>query len=147
REWFGKILDEWEQTHEQHDVLLSLMDAAAFFFEQKEAQAIQQCLRIFSAICKKTGNNEALGCLAFGLGLNAVLNGQHATALEHLADARKYLEPLHIPYQLILTDLETGKCLILENEVEKARNLLQDLLLRTKKMGLAPLSSEITSLL
>ena len=147
RQWYERIVDEWHLTNEKHDVLLMLMDAAVFFLEHQEQESITKCLEIFSTICKATGNNEALGCLAFGLGINARLSGQTSMAIEHFKDARKYLKPLHIPYQLILVDLEIGKCLILLKETSRAMDQLQELLVRTKKYGLAPLTSKITSLI
>ncbi len=147
KEWYEKIVDEWHLTQEKHDVLLSLMDASVFFLEHKNKEAIRKCLNIFSKICKVTGNNEALGSMAFGLGINAMLNQQAQIALEHFIEARKYLTPLQIPYQLILVDFEMGKCLLSQNKLDKAKDLLQELQVQTKKFGLAPLSSKITSII
>ncbi len=147
KEWYTKIVDDWHITNEKHDVLLCLMDAAVFFLENKDQEAIKKCLEIFSLICKETGNNEALGCMAYGLGLNALLNNQPNIALEHLTVAHKYLLPLQIPYQVMLVDFEIGKCLLALEQVNEAKQKLQELLVRSKKFGLAPLSSKITNII
>ncbi len=147
REWYEKIVDEWHITQERHDVLLTLMDASRFFLEKQNRGAIRKCLQIYSTICKVTGNKEALGSMAFALGINAVLNKQPKIAMEHFSDARKYLQSLNIPYQLMLVDFEIGKCFLMLQRPQKASDTFKDLLLRTKKFGLAPLTAKITGVI
>src|SRR5690606_24334180 len=96
--WYCRFIDEWTLTGEKHDVLLSLMDAAMFFHEQKDPGSLNKCLKIISYISKETGNSEALGCLAFGLGLDALLKGQNFAAEKRLIEAKNYLKPLNVPY-------------------------------------------------
>ncbi len=146
-EWYRKIVDEWHLTREKHDILLSLMDAALFFEEQRDRSGLRKCLEIFSVISSETGNNEALGCMAYGLGLKALMNGQSEQALCHFAEAREYIAPLNIPYQTLLIDYLKGKSLLQQKESEKAGQVLLEVLGQAKLMGLAPFSSKIISLI
>jgi ATP/maltotriose-dependent transcriptional regulator MalT len=143
REWYCKIIEDWDKTQEKHDVLLSLMDAAMFFREQNEQVWLKKSLEIFSFISKETGNTEALGCMAFGLGLDAMLQQKPEAAISHLKEAQKYLEPLHVPYQLLLVEYHLGLSLLLSGTPEKGQQLLAGLLPRANKMGLGPLVSKI----
>ena len=147
REWYTKVIDEWHLTQEKHDVLLSLMDVAVFFASQNNDKGIKKCLEIGSFICKETGNDEALGCMAFILGQHALLNKEPEVALQHLTDARKYLEPLHIPYQVMLIEFEIGRSLLAVNQSEEAKSNWQDLMVQTKKLGLLPLTAKITAMI
>jgi len=124
REWYCRIIDEWPQTGEKHDVLLSLMDAAMFFREQEDAVSLNKCLKIISFICKETGNTEALGCMAYGLGLDALLKGEHLIAIARLTEAKVYLEPLKIPYQVILIGYHLVICYLSLDEIEKGQQTL-----------------------
>src|SRR5690606_33367145 len=124
REWYCRIIDEWPQTGEKHDVLLSLMDAAMFFREQEDTVSLKKCLKIISFICKETGNTEALGCMAYGLGLDALLKGYYPTAIARLTEAKNYMEPLNIPYQVILIDYHLFISYLFLDEIEKGQQTL-----------------------
>lgn len=144
KEWYCKIIDEWPQTGEKHDVLLSLVDAAMFFLEQEDQVSLKKCLKIFSFISKETGNTEAMGCLAYGLGLDALLNAQPETAVNRFKEAKKHLESMHIPYQMVLVDFHLGKSLLGMGETDKGFQILRAVQNRAKKMGLSPLLLKIS---
>jgi DNA-binding CsgD family transcriptional regulator/tetratricopeptide (TPR) repeat protein len=143
KEWYCKIIDEWPEKGEKHDVLISLMDAAMFFWEQKDQSSLKKCLEITSYICKETGNSEALGCMAYDLGLDALLNGQHLLAINRLVEAKKHLMPLRLPYQLILVDYPLAICYLSIQDREMGQSILSNILGKAKKMGLTPMATKI----
>jgi DNA-binding CsgD family transcriptional regulator len=142
-EWYRKIVDEWHQTGEKHDVLMSLMEAAMFFKEHNDISSLIKCTEIFSIISQETGNPEALGCMAFALGLHAALKNEPATALFHFGEARRKFIPLEIPYQLILVDYQMGKSHLANNEMNKGLEYLKNALPIAKRIGIAPMVSKI----
>ena len=144
REWYCKIIDEWHQTREKHDVLISLMDACVFFEEQADKSALKKGLEIISMISQETGNPEALGCMAFGLGLDALNVERHASAMDYLREAQKQFETLSIPYQLLLVEVQIGKCHLAMGEIVHGRQVLSSALSKAKRLGLAPLVAKIS---
>jgi DNA-binding CsgD family transcriptional regulator len=144
KEWYCKIIDDWPQTNEKHDVLISLMDAAMFFHEQNDAQTLKKTLEIFSYISKETGNAEAIGCMAYGLGIDALLHDNPEGAVHQLKIAHKYIEKLNVPYQLILIEYHLGISFLQLGETVNGEKVLRDILPRAKNMGLAPMVSKLT---
>lgn len=144
REWYSKIIDEWHHTKEKHDVLISLMDACIFFVEQQDKQLLKKSIEIIALISKETGNPEAVGCMAFGMAMDAHLRQALPAAMDCYMEALKYFEPLAIPYQQLLVEGQMGKCLIEKGETARGKKLLQDVLVKAKGMGLAPMVAKVS---
>ena len=147
REWYCKIVDEWSLTREKHDVLFSMMEAALYFYEQNDANYLKKILEILAFISKDTGNTEALGCMAYVLGFDALVKKEFNSAHIHLNNALKYLSPLNIPYQVILVEYMIGISYLEDDQKDKGEQILWDMIPKAKTMGLKPLLKKISNAL
>ncbi len=145
-EWYNKIVDEWEETKEKHDVLFSIMQAACFFRENVNEQKLKKSIEIIFYISQQTGNPEGMGCLAFVLGQDALLHNNYSLALEHFHKSRKYYQSLDVPYQLFLIDFNCAETFMKAGLPEEAAHLTEALLLKSEEMNLGPVKEKILKL-
>ncbi|MFN7115529.1 MAG: AAA family ATPase [Saprospiraceae bacterium] len=142
-----QMLQNWEQSHDQHDIMVGLFGAATFFSEQEQEQLVIRSVQIFSNISQNTGNPEAVAGLAFALGELAMLSKNYSEAVSHFTNTVQYLGELYTPVQRLLAEYRLGVALRQANEPEKAQELLQKTLQEAKNLGMRPLVSKIETML
>src|SRR5690606_25302799 len=101
------------------------------------------CLKIISFVSKETGNSEALGCLAYGLGLVALLKEQYAAAEKLLTEAKNYLKPLNIPYQILLVEYHLLVSHLYLKDRDQGIQMFTEIRSKARKMGLTPLVTKL----
>lgn len=141
---YQEMLQIWQSSQDQHDVLVALLNATAYYGEQANEEALNRCAQIFSTISKNTANPEAVGGLAFALGEMAHLRESYAESNEHYDQAIRHFEDLSTPVQKILALYKKGVTLAqLPEERDSTKKTLQTALSEAKTLGMRPLAAKI----
>jgi class 3 adenylate cyclase/DNA-binding CsgD family transcriptional regulator len=136
---YMQMLEEWRNSEDRHEILGGIGAALSFFAGQGRMEEVSICIAHCVEIAEQTGNPEALGTLAFGLGVSAALAGRTEEADGHFGQAVRYFTQLELPLQLIYTRYHYGKALLPHDRAQGV-DLLKNALQSCRNLGIRPLA-------
>jgi DNA-binding CsgD family transcriptional regulator len=146
-ESYLSMLDFWRSSDDKHDILGGLSAAVSFFGDHGYREDVMRCVSVNSTIAEETGNPEAIGVMAFSLGISAHLMERFEEAVTHLEKALSYFNELEVPLQIIYTQYHLGKALIALDKKSKAIPCLKQAILKARNLGIRTMASRIGSIL
>ena len=137
-----ELLARWEQSEDHHYAVWGMRWAATYFAGRGDRDALADCTEALSQMAADGGHPDALAALAQALGELALLEGEKATAAEHLSRAVELHRSLAIPHERAQVELRAGVALAAAGEREEALERLSDAYRCARKLGAGPLASE-----
>ncbi|MGA0559993.1 helix-turn-helix transcriptional regulator [Larkinella sp. VNQ87] len=147
RHRYTRILDNWKQTREVHDILPCLCSAIAFFQTYGFEEESHRTMQVLSTIANHTGNAEAVATLSFALGETASRQTNYREADEHYTQAVKGFADLSLPLEQALTLYKQGQSRLRAGDRSGATDLLRSALQLAKHLAIRPLAASITECL
>lgn len=137
-----ELLARWEQSEDHHYAVWGMRWAATYLARREDRDGLAACTEALSRMAADGGHPDALAALAQALGELALLEGEAATAAEHLGRAIELHRSLAIPHERAQVELRAGVALAAAGEREEALERLSDSYRCARKLGAGPLASE-----
>jgi DNA-binding NarL/FixJ family response regulator len=137
-----ELLARWEEGEDHHYAVWGMRWAASHFAQRGQRDAAGTCTEALSRMASAAGHPDALAALAQALGELALLEGDGATAAEHLSRAVELHRTLAIPHERAQVELRAGVALAAAGEREEALERLCDAYRCARKLGAQPLAAE-----
>jgi DNA-binding NarL/FixJ family response regulator len=136
-----ELLARWEQSEDHHYAVWGVRWSVSHHARTGDRAAANACAEALGRMAADAGHPDALAALAQALGELAALEGDEATAAEHLSRAVELHHALAIPYERAQIELRAGVVLAAAGEREEALERLCDAYRTARKLGAGPLAS------
>jgi len=137
-----ELLARWERSEDHHYAVWGVRWSASHLARQGDADGANACAEALGRMASDAGHGDALAALAHAIGELALLEGDAASAAEHLSRAVELHRNLAIPYERAQIELRAGVALAAAGEREAGLERLGDAYRTARKLGAAPLASE-----
>jgi DNA-binding NarL/FixJ family response regulator len=135
------LLARWEESEDHHYAVWGIRWATAFFARQGDRERAHACAEALARMASEAGHGDALAALAQALGEMALLDGDEATAAEHLSRAVELHRTLAVPFERAQIELRAGVVLAAAGERDQALERLCDAYRTASKLGARPLAA------
>jgi len=136
-----ELLARWERSEDHHYAVWGMRWGSTFMAGHGDRDGLAACTEALSRMAADGGHPDALAALAQALGELALLEGEEATAAEHMARAVELHRTLAIPHERAQVELRAGVALAAAGEREAALERLSDSYRCARKLGAGPLAS------
>lgn len=144
---YQKILEEWKESDDRHDVLPVLVAACHFFRRYERKKELNETMQITSQIASQVNNPEALGTFSFALGQIMLQMDKPREAVNHFEKTVEYFSRLDAPLQLLYAKVNLGESLLLTGKLAKGANLIRQIIDEARNMGLRPFVADWEAIL
>jgi DNA-binding NarL/FixJ family response regulator len=137
-----ELLARWEESEDHHYAVWGVRWAVSHLAQRGDRAGANACTEALSRMAADAGHPDALAALAQAIGELALLEGDEATAAEHLSRAVELHRALAIPHERAQIELRAGVALAAAGEREEALERLCDAYRCATKLGARPLAAE-----
>ncbi|HEX5610637.1 MAG TPA: AAA family ATPase [Solirubrobacterales bacterium] len=137
-----ELLARWEESEDHHYAVWGVRWAASQLARRGDRDRANACAAALGKMVAEGGHDDALAALAQTLGELALVDGDPATAAEHLERAVELHRGLAIPFERAQVELRAGVGLAAAGERELALERLSGAYRTATKLGARPLAAE-----
>ncbi len=137
------VLARWDRTEERHFVVPALRWAATLHGERADAAGVRACAEALARIAAQTGQREAVASLGLALGEAARLEGDPASAANHLERAFQAVSDEDLPLDRAEIGRRFGLALIAVERREEGLRTLVAAARTARRLGAYPLADGV----